>query len=309
MSHKDLGHESNDKKAAATLDALKTRIARWTGEEEIVAAPIPGLYLFRRETPGAPETVLYEPSIAILAQGAKRIYSGDGSFVYDTSRFLVAAVEMPTVAEVISASPEKPCLGVVMNIDRHEIAQLMLDGKLPSPQRQQSELGISAGAVTPDLLDAVCRLLGLLDAPPDIPVMTPIIQREILYRLLISDQGMRLRRIATAGSRSNQISQAIDWLKENFARPLKIEELAARANMSPSTFHHHFRVLTARSPLQYQKWLRLNEARRLMLTEHLDAASAAYRVGYESPSQFSREYGRLFGNPPLRDISNLRSIV
>ncbi len=156
------------------------------------------------------------------------------------------------------------------------------------------------------LLTAFQRLVDLLDEPKDIPILAPVIQREIIYRLLVGDQGARLRQIASAGSQSHQISKAIDWLKGNFTQPLRIDDLATQVNMSTSTFHHHFRTLTAMSPLQYQKTLRLNEARRLMLAERLDAATAAFQVGYESPSQFSREYSRMFGAPPLRDIMELR---
>ena len=152
-------------------------------------------------------------------------------------------------------------------------------------------------------------MIDLLAAPQDIPILAPIIQQEILYRLLVGEQGARLRQVASVGSQSHQIAQAIEWLKNHYTQPLHIDNLAAQAHMSPSTFHHHFRALTAMSPLQYQKWLRLNEARRLMLTEHLDAATAAFQVGYQSPSQFSREYSRLFGTPPLRDITYLRQMA
>jgi AraC-like DNA-binding protein len=165
---------------------------------------------------------------------------------------------------------------------------------------------MAVGEVTLPLLTAFQRLIDLLAEPKDIPILAPIIQREIFYRLLVGDQGARLRHMASARSPSHQIAQAIEWLKSNFTRPLRIDDLAARVHMSTSAFHHHFRVLTARSPLQYQKWLRLNEARRLMLTEHFNAATAAFRVGYESPSQFSREYRRFFNEPPSRDITYLR---
>jgi transcriptional regulator GlxA family with amidase domain len=159
------------------------------------------------------------------------------------------------------------------------------------------------------LLAAFQRLIDLLDEPKDIPILAPIIQREIFYRLLVGDQGTRLRQMASSGSQSQQVARAISWLMSNFAQPLRIDDLAAQVNMSTSTFHHHFRTVTAMSPLQYQKWLRLNEARRLMLAENQDAATAAFQVGYESPSQFSREYGRLFGNSPLRDITSLRQMT
>ncbi|HMU55696.1 MAG TPA: AraC family transcriptional regulator, partial [Nitrospira sp.] len=178
---------------------------------------------------------------------------------------------------------------------------------LPPPRAQQSSRGMAIGEVTLPLLTAFERLVDLLDEPNDVPILGPIIQREIVYRLLVGDQGAHLRQMALAGSQSQQIARAIYWLKSNFSRPFRIEDLASQVNMSPSTFHQHFRTLTAMSPLQYQKWLRLNEARRLMFAERLDATTAAFQVGYESPSQFSREYSRSFGAPPMRDIERLRS--
>jgi AraC-like DNA-binding protein len=227
-------------------------------------------------------------------------------YVYDAHHFLITSVDLPTVWQIIEASREKPCLGLVLKLDRREISQLMVDSHLPQPRAQQSSRGMATGEVTLPLLNAFQRLIDLLAEPKDIPILAPIIQREIIYRLLVGDQGARLRQIASAGSQSQQIARAIDWLKGNFTRPLRIDDLATQVHMSPSTFHHHFRTVTAMSPLQFQKWLRLNEARRLMLTEDADAATAAFNVGYESPSHFSREYTRLFGAPPLRDIKNLR---
>lgn len=252
---------------------------------------------------------MYEPSICLVAQGAKRVLLGGDTYVYDVRHFLITSVDLPTVVQVIKASREKPCLSLLLKLDRREISQLMVDSHLPPPRGHQSSRGMAIGEVTLPLLSAFQRLIDLLAEPNDIPILAPIIQREILYRLLVGDQGTRLRQIASAGSQSQQVARAIDWLKSNFTRPLRIDDLASQVNMSPSTFHHHFRTLTAMSPLQYQKWLRLNEARRLMLTENTDAATAAFYVGYESPSQFSREYNRLFGAPPLRDITNLRQIA
>jgi AraC-like DNA-binding protein len=231
---------------------------------------------------------------------------GEDSYVYDAHHYLVASVHLPTMVQIAKASPETPCLGMVLKLDPGEISRLAVDGNLPQPRAQQAGRGMLLGEVTPPLLAAFQRLIDLLSEPADIPILAPILQREILYRLLVGDQGERLRRIATVGSSSHQVARAIDWLKGNFAKPLRVDELAAYARMSSSTFHHHFRSMTALSPLQYQKRLRLQEARRLMLAEHMDAATAAFRVGYESPSQFSREYNRLFGAPPLRDITNLR---
>lgn len=291
------------------LAALRTLVSRLTGQGQYPATAIDDLYLFRRETVSPPESVMYEPSICVLVQGAKRVFPGNESFVYDSHHFLVASVDIPTVVQVIEATPDKPCLGVVLEIDRREVSQLMLDGRLPAPHANRSGLGISAGALSEPLLDAVARLVSLLDSPQDIPILAPMIKREILYRLLVGEQGVRLWQIATAGSQSHQISRAISWLKDNYDQPLRIDDLASRVNMSTSTFHHYFRALTAKTPLQFQKWLRLNEARRLMLVERLDVSIAAFEVGYESPSQFSRDYSRLFGDSPRRDIASLRRKV
>jgi transcriptional regulator GlxA family with amidase domain len=196
-----------------------------------------------------------------------------------------------------------------LTFDMRVVAQLMADSQLPAPRSQQSGRGMATGEVTPELVNAFLRLINLLNNEQDIPILAPVIQREIIYRLLTGDQGARLRQIAAAGSQSQQIARAIEWLKGNFAEQLRIDDLAEKASMSTSTFHHHFRSMTALSPLQYQKQLRLQEARRLMLADRLDAASAAFQVGYESPSQFSREYSRQFGAPPLRDISSLRQLA
>ena len=298
-----------DKGMEAALAALGKGIARWTdkGDQRITA--IPGLSLYRRDEPSQPTSIMYEPRICVIAQGSKRVLLGDDAYVYDAHHFLLTAVDLPTVVQVINASGEKPYLGLALKLDQREISQLMVDSNLPPPRPQQSSRGMATGAVTLPLLTALQRLIDLLAEPKDIPILAPIIQREIFYRLLVGDQGARLRQMAAAGSQSHQIARTIHWLKDNFTLPLRIDDLAGQANMSPSTFHHHFRAVTAMSPLQYQKWLRLYEARRLMLTENQDATTAAFQVGYESPSQFSREYSRLFGAPPLRDITNLRQMA
>ncbi len=290
------------------LEALGESIARWTDKGDQLVTTIPGLSLWRRIEPTGPASGMYEPSICLIAQGAKRLLLGDDTYVYDAHHFLITSVDLPTVWQIIEASREKPCLGLMLKLDQREISQLMVDSHLPPPRTQQSSRGMAIGEVTLPLLTAFQRLIDLLAEPRDIPILAPIIQREISYRLLVGDQGARLRQMASAGSQSHQIARAIDWLKSNFTQPLRIDDLAAQVNMSTSTFHHHFRALTAMSPLQYQKWLRLNDARRLMLTERLDATAAAFQVGYESPSQFSREYSRLFGAPPLRNITSLRQM-
>jgi AraC-like DNA-binding protein len=291
------------------LEALGKSIARWTDRGDQLVTAIPGLSLFRRNEPTQPESRMYEPRICLIAQGAKRVLLGDDTYVYGERHFLITSVNLPTVVQITKASREKPCLGLILKLDQREISQLMVDSNLPLSRPQQSSRGMATGEVTLPLLTAFQRLVDLLAEPKDIPILAPIIQREIFYRLLVGDQGARLRQIASAGSQSQQIARAIDWLKDNFTRPLRIDDLATQVNMSTSTFHHHFRTLTAMSPLQYQKWLRLNEARRMMLIENQDAATVAFQVGYESPSQFSREYSRLFGEPPLRDITNLRQMT
>jgi AraC-like DNA-binding protein len=291
------------------LEALGKSIARWTAEGDQLVTAIPGLSLYQRDEPTKPMSRMYEQRICIIAQGAKRVLLGDETYVYDPYHFLITSVDLPTIVQIIEASREKPCLGLILKLDQREISQLVADSNLPPPRGRESSRGMAIGEVTLPLLTAFQRLIDLLAEPKDIPILAPIIQREIFYRLLVGDQGARLRQTASVGSPSHQIAQAIDWLKSHYTEPLRIDDLAARVHMSISAFHHHFRVLTAMSPLQYQKWLRLNEARRLMLTEHFNAATAAFQVGYESPSQFSREYRRLFDEPPLRDITSLRQVA
>jgi AraC-like DNA-binding protein len=287
---------------------LGKSIARLTEDGEMHETAIPRLSLFRRTEPTGPISSMYEPSICLISQGAKRVVLGEDSYVYDAHHFLITSMNLPTVVQIIEASPEKPYLGLKLKLDLREVSQLMVDSNLPPPRISQSGRGMAIGEITLPLLIAFQRLVDLLAEQKDIPILAPLIQREVIYRLLVGDQGARLRQIASTGSQGHQIAQAVDWLKGNFARPLRIDDLAKQVNMSTSTLHHHFRALTAMSPLQYQKWLRLNEARRLMLTENQDASTAAFQVGYESPSQFTREYGRLFGTPPLRDITNLRQV-
>lgn len=294
---------------AVAVGNLCNKVAQLTERGELRTTAISGLSLFRRTEPTEPTTGMYEPSICLIAQGAKRVSLGDETLVYDPDHYLITSVHLPTMVQIIEASAEKPYLGLRLTFDLREVSQLMADSQLPPPKTQQSSRGMATGEVTPSLVNAFVRLIDLLESEQDIPILAPVIHREIIYRLLVGDQGARLRQIAAVGSQSQQIAQAIEWLKGNFSEHLRIEELAAKANMSTSTFHHHFRSMTALSPLQYLKQLRLQEARNLMLTERLDAATAAFQVGYESPSQFSREYSRLFGAPPLRDISTLRQQV
>ena len=284
---------------------LATRIAQWTEDKNRFDTSIHGLSLHRWETPTQPTSYMLAPSICLIGQGRKRLFLGEDSYVYDASKFLITSVELPVTAQILEASRDKPYLGLTMELDLRLIAQLILDNNMPSARPSKDRLGISVGEASTPLIDAFNRLLDLLEHPDDVPVLAPLIQQEIFYRLLKGEQGPRLRQITSAGNHGYQIARAIDWLKENFSKPIKIEELAGKVGLSVSAFHNHFRAMTALSPLQFQKRMRLNEARRLMLAEHLDASKAAFEVGYESPSQFSREYTRLFGAPPMKDIKNL----
>lgn len=266
----------------------------------------PGLTLFRRDAPSPPAECWVEPSVILVAQGAKQMWVGGAAYPYDASRFLLTSLGMPATGEVTVASAHTPCLGLALKLDFRMVTELVAQGGLPSPRLPCAGTSVGIGAAATALMSPFARLLDLLEEPQALPVLAPLIVREIHYRLLCSDQAERLRQIASVDSQGHRIAKAIDWLKLNFAQPLRVEDLATRVQMSVATFHHHFRQLTAMSPLQYQKWLRLNEAKRLMLNEQSDVASAAFKVGYESPSQFSREYSRLFGLPPKRDIGQAR---
>jgi len=298
-TEKRLGNPQRERAGLADL------IARWTTDTNSFDTAIPGLSFHRWEAPTEPTSYMLPPSICLIGQGRKRLFLGEETYVYDAQRFLITSVDLPVVAKIIEASGDKPYLGLTMGLDLRLIGQLMLGLDMPSVRPSRERLGIAVSDVSAPLLDAFNRLIRLLETPEDIPALAPLIKQEIFYRLLTGEQGPRLRMITTAGNHGYQISRAIDWLKDNFNKPVKIEELAGKAGLSLSAFHNHFRAMTAMSPLQYQKRMRLNEARRLMLTEHVDASRAAFQVGYESPSQFSREYSRQFGAPPMRDIKNL----
>jgi len=289
---------------------LADKIAHWVREEGPLTTKISTLKLVKRSAPTEATSYLHEPSVCVIAQRAKRVMLGEEVYVYDEHHYLITSVDLPVVSQVIDATKKKPYLGLVLEIKRQDILKMVADKNLPSPSRKSRvNKGMAVGKISLPLLDAMIRLINLLDTPEDIPMLAPMIQQEILYRLLTGEQGPRLLQVAAAGSNSEQIAKAVDWLKKNFSSPLKIDDLAAHSGMSTSSFHQHFRSLTAMTPLQYQKRLRLNEARQLMLMKRLDAGTAGFQVGYESQSQFSREYSRFFGAPPSRDIKNLRELV
>ncbi|HGF5097652.1 TPA: AraC family transcriptional regulator N-terminal domain-containing protein [Vibrio parahaemolyticus] len=292
-------------RAFATQKLVKL-IDRWTGDANQYDTPISGLRFSRWTTPTPPTSYTHNPSICLIAQGRKRVLLGEESFIYDANHFLISSVDLPIIANIIEASEEQPYLGLIMELDLTEISQLIVDSELAFTQAKEAQKGIAVGELSESLLDAFVRLAELLDEGQNIKILAPIIKREIFYRLLMSEQGTRLHQIVTAGSHSHQIAKAIDWLKNNFVKPLSVGDLASYTGMSKSSFYTHFRSMTSMTPLQFQKKLRLSEARRLMLTENLDAMAATFKVGYESPSQFSREYSRLFGAPPSKDIKSLR---
>lgn len=245
-----------------------------------------------------------------MLQGAKSLRLGTELISYGTGDYLLTSLDLPVAWRVTEASPEVPHLCLGLAIDSEKLLELLSRIDIPSPAAHtDGQRGMAVNVAPPELLDAAIRLLRLLDRPGDIPAMAPLIEQEILYRVLTGPDGARLINIATADSHSNRIARAVAWLKENFARPLRIEDLADRVSMSVSSFHHHFKSVTAMTPVQYQKQLRLHEARRLMLVERLDAGTAGHRVGYQSPSQFSREYSRLYGASPARDVDGARDIM
>jgi AraC-like DNA-binding protein len=238
----------------------------------------------------------------VFAQGEKRISVGGTTHLCDGSSFLLTSVDLPVESQIIKASKSEPYLALVLKLEMPVVREILSQEEFLTPEISFGVRGMVVGKTPIELLGACSRLLDLLDAPKDIPFLGSLLQREILYRLLRSPLGRHLRSIATLGEQSNRTAKAVGWLKANFTKPLRVEELASIAQMGVSTLHHHFRSLTAMSPLQYQKRLRLHAARVRMLTEGLDAASAAFEVGYESASQFNREYSRFFGQPPTRDI-------
>lgn len=307
MLNKTKSKAYNNTSLASASNGLKTSLAHLTNSGDLFTTAIPGLSLFRQKKPTDLITTIYELSICIVAQGAKRVILGGNTFVYDPRHYLITSVNLPTTIQVIKASPKKPYLGLCLKFNISEVSQLMIESNIPAaPATGQTNRGMAIGKTTLPLLTAFKRLVDLLQEPQDIPILAPLIRKEIIYRLLVGEQGTRLREIASAGSQSQNIAKVIDWIKANYTRPITIDNLTEQAHMSHSTFYFHFRSLTAMSPLQYIKLLRLYESRRLMLTENFDAASASFKVGYESPSQFSREYKRQFGNSPHRDIKKLR---
>jgi AraC-like DNA-binding protein len=262
--------------------------------------------LYRRTAPTVPNPSTYEPSLLVIAQGRIRVDLGKASYVFGQSRFLLTSLELPVVSQVIAASKEAPYLAFFLKLDMSILRDILNTEEVHVPEKSSGACGMAIGKTKVELVNSCSRMMDLLDTPRDVSFFSKLIQREIIYRLLQGSLGARLRAIATFETKCHRTAKAVAWLRSNYEKPLRVEHLATIAGMSRSTLHHHFRALTAMSPLQFQKQLRLHAARQRMLTGELDAASAAFEVGYESPSQFNREYRRFFGRPPIRDIKALR---
>jgi AraC-like DNA-binding protein len=314
-------------------EALSALLSRHAPREGVWPTALPRLWIIRLDAPGGELSHAVQPaSLCVIAQGAKEVRLGEERYAYDAARFMVFTTDLPVSARVTEATPQRPYLCLRLDFDPEEVAELVARSGPPrtsrtpvtsapastpasaptSPANGETESGDDPGrglfvsAVTAEMLDASARLMRLLDHPEDQAALAAMAMRELVYRVLRSEQGERLAQVARADSQTQRVHRAIRWLKAHYAQPLRIESLAKEAHMSASSLHHHFRALTAMSPLQYQKQLRLQEARRLLIAEGLEVARAGHAVGYESPSQFSREYSRLYGAPPSRDAAKRR---
>lgn len=292
-------------RSQANRDELTERIAATIRQDGSIE-PLRGLHFNCASSPSECMHSISIPAFCVIAQGCKEVLLGSDRYQYDSMHYLLATVELPIVSQILEASPEKPYLSLRLDLDPTLVGSIMVEAGYPSAQRGVSVKAIDVSPLDANLLDAIVRLVRLLDSPIEAQVLAPLIKREIIYRLLMGAQGNRLRQIAVLGGYTHHIARAVDRLRKDFNQPLRIENMARELGMSVSGFHHHFKSVTAMSPLQFQKQLRLQEARRLMLGENLDATSAAYRVGYDDASHFNREYKRLFGAPPIRDVERLR---
>ena len=297
------------RRMTADRDELADRIGRAIPREGTVEVQ-PGLH-FRRAT--RPTERLYsfsKPSFCVIAQGSKELVVGDDRFRYDPAHYMISTIELPMIGQVVEASPERPYLGLWLLLDPSVVTSVMVESGVAQPRSDGNGVKfIDVSALDANLLDATLRLVRLSDASGEYRVLAPLVIREIIYRLLTGAQSSRMRHLATFGGHAHRMVRAVEKLRKNFDKPLRIEDIARELGMSISGFHAHFRAVTAMSPLQFQKQLRLQEARRLMLSEDLDAAEAGYRVGYDDASHFSREYKRHFGEPPMRDVERLRLLA
>jgi AraC-like DNA-binding protein len=301
--NKQFSQKNSGRLALSRLASAIEHIAQLDGDH---TTAIPALTLHRRKAPTEPLHCIYGLGLGVIAQGAKQVLLGDEVIDYTPGQSMLTTIDLPVVSHVTRASLREPFLGLMLTLDTRHITQMASEMELVQRAQGRAYPSISVEPLEVNLVDALVRLVEVLDEPALVPALAPLIQQEITIRLLASPHGERLRHLVAAGSPSQQIAKAVAWLKRNFRQALLVDDLAARAHMSPSTFRQHFRDITGTSPLQFQKQLRLQEARQLMLNQNLDASNAGGLVGYESPSQFSREYSRLFGAPPQRDVRRMR---
>jgi AraC-like DNA-binding protein len=292
-------------KVQASQEELVEHLARAIHDDGTVE-PLAGLRLRRASSPTELGHGVSSPSFCVIAQGSKELLLGDQRYRYNPAQYLIATVALPIASRIVEASPERPYLGLVLVLDPALVGSVLIEAGHLASRSHSAVTAIDVSPLDVGLLDAVVRLVRLVDSPTEAHFLAPLVTREIVYRLLMGAQGNRLGQIAALGGSTHRIAEAVERLRKDFDQPLRIEDIAHDLGMSISGFHHHFRALTAMSPLQFQKQLRLQEARRLMLGEGLDAASAGYRVGYGDASHFTREYKRLFGAPPMRDMEQLR---
>ena len=278
------------------------------GDDGVVVTPIEGLFLMRSTCERLPYHVMYKPAFCVTVQGAKQILFGDRLFDYGAMQALAVSVDLPGVGRVTRASPGEPYLGVFLQIDLGILREVAAQLSPPPKPNNNARMGIFAMDVDGPLADCVGRLIQMLGTPRAVPILYAAIIREIYYWLLTGESGGEICKLASPNSRTQRIAEAIGLLRDDIARPIRIEQLADKAQMSSSSFYQHFKLLTSLTPIQYQKQLRLLEARRLMVADGANVTGAAYRVGYESVSQFSREYARMFGTPPKRDIAHLQAV-
>ncbi|AFH60333.1 AraC family transcriptional regulator N-terminal domain-containing protein [Paenibacillus caseinilyticus] len=288
-------------------DELAQIINRHIKIDGVHTTAIPSLVFVRDSNGSVPRHGVYKPSFCIVVQGAKEVWLGQDCFKYNPADYLISSVHLPVIAQVTEASPDVPYLGFILEFTANQILEILRDSEIRVGPKENVKRGMFVSRMEPPLLDAVIRLARLLDSPKDIPTLAPLFTKEILYRVLQGQHGVRLEQIAVEGSSAHQINEVIEHITNNFDKSFRIEDLAEKVNMSVSSLHRHFKEITAVSPVQFQKQLRLQEARRLLLTESADAGDVAFRVGYESPSQFSREYSRMFGFPPKQDMNRLKA--
>jgi AraC-like DNA-binding protein len=301
--------DQQGKRAAIVLQAYREELVERIGRAisfDGSVQPLQGLHLYRHSEPLERVYSVVDPSVCVVAQGRKEFLLGESHYRYDPFHYLLSTVELPSIGQVLEASKERPFLSLRLSLDPGIVSSVLLEAGYAPSSKPTEVRAIDVSVLDANLLEATVRLTRLLDSPAEAPILLPLIMREMVYRLLMGEQGVRLRHLATLGEGSSPIARAVERFRQDFDRPLRVEQLAHELGMSVSGFHQHFKAVTTLSPLQFQKRLRLQEARRLMLSEDLDAASAAYRVGYQDASHFNREYKSLFGVPPMRDVQRLR---